>query len=249
MKKSTTTRFRISDIIIIIFAFVGGALLYFLSAVGIDKITPAAGAAGAFQQVTVKVNACNCITEFEPNPMLPGNGVQNDPYISNNMRVNIAFKANGVGKITIEDENGNVLYVFAQTNSNEPEHIIPIVFPSAGDHKLIIKIDGDEYAINGVSTELYFRIGKLPPIIPDIPGVPSTGSYIYIAGYAVQTYSLLASGIIVAVIAAILLFFVRRRQHRDETKVKVVTKTPTKRGKKPKSTKSSPSKTTTKKRR
>lgn len=225
MKKSTTTSFRFSNIIIIALAFVLGAVLYFVAAVGIDKLTPAAGAAsGAWQQVTVKVGVCDCITEFKPDPMLPGSGTVDDPFVSNNTSVGIAFKLNGTGKITIEDENGNVLYTYIQDVSNSPEQLATITFPNAGDHKLIIKIDGQEVSSNGVQTELYFRIGKLPPIIPDIPGVPSTGAYIYIGGYAVQTYSLIISGVAVAILAAFILFFYRRRQHRDETKIKVKTK-------------------------
>lgn len=223
MKKSTTTRSYFSNIFIIALAFVAGAMIYFLGAIGFDKIAPYAGAAnGSHQQVTVLVGTCNCITEFKPNPMLPGSGNQSDPYISNNMHVNMAFKANGIGKITIEDENGNILYEYNQTVIDGQERIIPIVFPNAGNHKIVIKFNGDEVSSNGVHTELFFRISRLIPIIPDleIPGVPNTGAYIYIAGYAVQTYSLIISGAVVAIVAGILLFFYRRRQRRDVTKVK-----------------------------
>lgn len=221
-KKSFRKYLHVSDIIIIVFAFIGGALLYFLISAGVDKIVPTVSATEQYSDNKDKV--CDCVTKFEPNPILPGAGTKNDPYISSSLRINISFKASTTGYITIENEVGNILYDYYQSISNDPGHIIPIVFAQAGNHQLIIKVNGNNDATDGANTELYFRVGELPPIIPNIPGVPSTGAYIYIGGYAVQTYSLLASGVIVAVIAAILLFIYRRRQHRDETSVKAFVK-------------------------
>lgn len=240
MKKTTTTSFRPSNILIIFIAFILGAVIYFFGAIGIDKIIPSAGAtSGAFQQVTVQVKGCNCITIFEPDPMLSGGGTKDNPYVSNNTHVSMGFKANGRGVITIEDENGKILYTFNQTDSNTPEQIVTIDFETVGTHKLIIKINGAETCANGVETELYFRIGKLPPIIPDIPlpwlpGVPNTG-YINIGGYAVQTYSLIISGVLFAIIAGFLLAAYRRREARNKTSIKVFVKKPRVRSKKSKS--------------
>jgi len=228
MKKSTTThhKHRLINIAIVAAAFLVGALLYFLLAIGINKITPVAGAAnGAWHQVTVTPGKCDCVVKFEPDPMLPGSGAESDFFIADNTTVGVKIGVNGVGYITIQDENGNVLYSYYQTSSDAIERTILITFPGVGEHKLIVKINGAEVALNGVDTELYFRVGKLPPLIP---GIPNTGGYIYIAGYAVQTYSLLASGVIMATIAAFLLFRYRRRQHRADTSVKVIKQKPAK---------------------
>ena len=237
MKKTVTNSFRLSNVLIISLAFLLGAVVYFLGAVGLDKITPAAGAAsGAFQQVSVQVDSCNCITEFKPDPMLPGSGKKDNPYISNSTQVSIAFKASGKGKITIEDEKGNILYTFNQTDPNTSEQIAKITFSTVGSHKLIIKIDGAEVCANGVETVLYFKIGKLQPIVPDItlpwmPNVPNTG-YIYIGGYAVQIYSLILSGLIFAIIAGLLLMVYRKRKARNQTNIRVFIKKSNTRSKK-----------------
>jgi hypothetical protein len=236
MKKSTTTRFRVSNLLIIILAFLTGGLIYFAGAILYDKLTPAAAAAGqAWQQVTVQVGVCDCITIFRPQPSLSGAGLSTDPFITNNTRVDILVGVSGVGHITIADETGRVLAEFDQNFGDNPERTISIAFPNAGDQRLIIKLNGAEITANGVLSELYFRIGKLPSLIPDIklPGVPNTG-YIYIGGYAVQIYSLLISGILSATAAGFLLAAYRRRQHRNQTTMRVFIKKPTKkRGKKP----------------
>lgn len=246
MKKTTKTSFRLSNIVIIFIAFILGTVVYFFGAISFDKITPSAGAtSGAFQQVTVQVDSCDCITIFEPEPMLPGSGTKDSPYTSNNTRVSMGFKANGKGIITVEDENGKILYTFKQTNSNTPEQIIVIDFKTVGTHKLIIKINGEETCANGVEAELYFRIGKLPTIVPDIqlPGTPNTG-YINIAGYSIQIYSLLLSGILFAILAGILLIVYRRREARNKTNIKVFIK---KSKTKSKKAKTSPKKTSKRK--
>ena len=227
MKKSTTTshKHRLINIAIVAAAFLVGALLYFLLAVGISKTTPTAGAAtGAWQQITVNVGACNCLIKFQPQPMLPGSGTLEDPFVSDNTTVGVLVQVNGSGTVTIEDGDGNILATYFQSNFDDPERVLDITFPNVGSHKLIVKINGDEVALNDVSTELYFSVSKLP----SIPGIPNTGGYIYIAGYAVQTYSLLASGVIMATIAAFLLFRYRRRQHRADTSVKVIKQKPAK---------------------
>lgn len=235
MKKSALLHIRISDIVIITFAFMGGSLAYFLGVVGIDKITPTANATiGTLsEQIVTENKTFDSIAEFSPNPALPGSGTQEDPYISSNMRVNLTFKIDGIGKVTIEDENGTILYEYDQIVSQNPGHIVPIVFTKAGNHSLTIKVNGDDY-ISNVNTKLHFRVGKLPPIVPNIPGVPNTGNYIYIGGYAVQTYSLLTSGMLVAILTGVLLFFYHRYQHHNAktTKKPKPTERPTSKKKK-----------------
>jgi hypothetical protein len=230
MKKSTTTTLRLSSFAILTLAFLAGMLVYFLGAIGVDKLTPAAGAvSGGWQQVTVVVASnCDCITIFRPQPSLAGSGAPSDPFISNNTEVDMLVGVSGVGHITIEDENGDILAEFDQNFGDPPDRIVHITFPDAGGHKLIIKCDGAEVAANGVSTELYFNIGHLQPIVPDftLPGAPKTGLYIYIAGYAVQVYSLLISGAIGAVAAWFILAAHRRRQQREKTQVRVFIKKP-----------------------
>jgi hypothetical protein len=229
MKKSTTTKLRLSNLVIIGLAFLAGMMVYFAGAIGYDRVVPHAGAAsGAWHQVTVRVGVCDCITIFQPEPSLPGGGTAGDPFVANNTQVSVMVGVSGVGHVTIQDEDGNILAEFDQTVSDPTERIVSVTFPSVGSHKLIVKLNGAEVAANGVSTELYFNIGRLPPLIPDLnlPGVPKTGIYVYIAGYAVQVYSLLISGVIGAVAAYFILKAHRRRQARNLTAVRVFIKKP-----------------------
>jgi hypothetical protein len=225
---------NIQNVIIIGVSFLLGATLYFVSAIGIDKFTPHASAASsAWHQVTVQVGICNCITKFEPSPSLSGGGTDIDPFVDNNTTVDMLVGVNGQGHVTIEDETGATLAEFDKTASDPTDRLVTINFKTVGSHKLIVKIDGFENAANGLPTELFFLIGKLPPLVPDIklpwmPNVPNTG-YIYIGGYAVQVYSLIISGAVFAVIAGILLAAHRRRQDRDRTNVKVFVRRQTRR--------------------
>jgi hypothetical protein len=229
MKKSTTTTHRLSSLATIALAFLAGMLVYLLGAIGYDRLVPTAGAASSsWQQVTVRVNQCDCITIFQPHPSLPGSGTASSPFVTNSTMVYVLVGVGGVGHVTIQDETGSILVEFDQTASDSLQRIVRLSFSNSGSHKLIIRFNGAEVAANGVPTELYFQIGRLPPLVPDLslPGAPKTGLYVYIGGYAVQTYSLLISGVVGAVLAGFLLAAHRRYQRLNRTKVRVFIKKP-----------------------
>jgi hypothetical protein len=223
MKKSTTTTRRsISSfsLLFIIAAFVAGALIYFFGALAISRLTPSAGAAsGGWHEVVVRVGACDCVAKFVPIPALPGDGSQINPYQTDNSSVQIAITVNGKGYVTVEDETGKIVLAYNKTSYNVEEKIATVELPhSLGEHKLIVKINGEISTAEDVSAVMYINLVALPPIIPNLPGVPSTGSYLYIAGYAVETYSLLIAGAIGAIIAGIVICFKRRFAPRKSKK-------------------------------
>jgi len=171
----------------------------------------------AFQQITITAAECECIVKFLPEQSLPGSGTVGDPYVTYNSRVPLLVGVTGTGIVTIEDQYGHVLYTYDKTSPEYAETIAQIDLPNGlGLYALTVKLNGVA-AIDGPSVRvpmfIDYRALPLPPEPPNTGGL----NYLYVGGYAVQTFGMIVAGILVAVVifGIFMIVAMRRRRQQD----------------------------------
>jgi hypothetical protein len=210
----------LSGVVIGAAAFCFGALVC-----GMVSIMAAAQWSGRAEAVSTTVEArveqCDCLVRFFPAAQLPGSGTASDPFVVKNTKVDVKVGVNGVGLITIEDEDGNVLFTYNKTTEGYEEILAHVELQDEiGDHYLIAKLDGDDIKFNGSRAILYFRLEE----VGDWIDVPSTG-YFRVFGYMVDASGAVASGLMSAIlfVGLFILFVVLKRREDERSKKKAST--------------------------
>jgi len=209
--------------LVTVLAFALGVVTYV--SVGIIISRQEVGANAAWHQLGVRAELCDCITEFIPAQPLPGSGTLADPHITYNSRVPVLVGVSGVGLVTIEDQLGNVLWSFNKVAHGFSEFEVPIdLLNGPGLYGLSVFLDGIEALGPNVESPMWieYRALPVPPVIPPVePDVPDTGSYLYIGGYAVQTYGVVLAGIAMAALVFgifVIIALKRRKQEEKEAR-------------------------------
>jgi hypothetical protein len=190
------------------FAFIGAIIgpLAVSALIGND-----ADASGAWHQVTVSALPCDCLIKFGPAQSLDGSGSESDPYITKNASVPVLIGVAGVGLVTIEDENGNVIFSYNKTTPKYAEIPATLTLPEVGTYYFIAKLNGDPIMSSGKLAEIWIEYESSDTGID----VPNTG-YFYFGGYAIGATKSLAAGLLSVLFFGLLwlivILFARRRQ-------------------------------------
>jgi len=211
---TTVKYYWVKAILVSAIAFALGIVAYVL--VGIAVAHGESRANAAWHQVTVRPITCDCIIKFVPEQPLAGSGTAADPYVAYNSHVPIVVGVAGAGLVTIEDQNGNVLYSYNKTSTGYEELIAPIeLLDGLGLYELTVKLDGVEALGPNVISPMFIDYRMLP-IEP--PGPPDTGvlGHLYVGGYAVQTLGALMAGLLFGTIAfGVFMMVAARRRRRN----------------------------------
>jgi hypothetical protein len=160
--------------------------------------------------VDVIVERCDCLIRFNPVPMLPGAGTAGDPYILKSNTVNVGVGVNGVGLVTIIDENGDVLFSYYKSTEGYEELPAQLTLPD-GLHRLTAQLDGDDIKWDGTGAVFYIKIGDDGSDID----VPTTGWF----GRKDNISGAVRSGVIsVVLIVGLFILFAVLKKREDKRK-------------------------------
>jgi len=218
--RAATDHYWLKATLVSAIAFALGIAMYIL--VGIAVAHGETNANAAWHQVSVEAIDCDCVIKFVPQQPLPGSGTALDPFVTYNALTPIIVGVSGVGLVTIEDQHGHVLYTFNKTTDGYEELIAPVNLPDGtGMYELVVKLNGVEAIGPSVILPMFLDYRGL--LLPPTTGV--AGGYLYVGGYAVQTFNVLASGALFGM-AAFLVFLIaaarRRRREAESTRSNVV---------------------------
>jgi len=196
---------------------IGGALLIIFGLVTlIVSMVQPVFATGATQTVNVIVRSDDMAIMID-SPKPESDGV----FYTDRSSFNMTVIANGVGLITIKDQNGNILWSHNKTVS-DMEKLSAVIFlvGNPGEYVLTASItsanNSSEFAV--AALRIAYRETAITPIPPIFP--PSTGVYLNAFGRSVSLEQIL-SLIIYAVIAGAIIFGViilaKRRKKEAES--------------------------------
>jgi len=212
-------------VLVTLLAFALGVVVYV--SVGIIMARGEVNANAAWHQITIQSAPCDCITEFVPVQHLPGSGTLADPYVTYNSHVPVLVGVSGMGLVTVRDQFGDVLWSFDKVTPGFTEFEVPIdLLHGLGLYSLSVFLDGIEALGPNVESPMWIDYRALPvppkpPKPPVEPDVPDTGSYLYIGGYAVQTYGATLAGVAVAALVFgifVIIALKRRKQEEKEAR-------------------------------
>ncbi|MCL1839724.1 hypothetical protein FWF89_01840 [Candidatus Saccharibacteria bacterium] len=213
--RTATNRYWIKAIAVSLIAFALGVAMYIL--VGIAVANGTANANAAWQQVTIQpITECDCVAKFVPEQPLPGSGTTADPFVTYNSRVPMIVGVEGVGLVTIEDQHGNVLWSYNKIEPTYAEFVAQVDLPDGlGLYELAVKLDGVESIGPNVTLPVFIDYRSLP-LPPEPPDTGANGGYLYIGGYAVQTFGVLLSGLLFGVVVFFIFFIAAARKRKQE---------------------------------
>jgi len=212
--RAETNRYWIRAVAVSVVAFVLGVAIYIL--VGVAVAHGMSRANAAWHQVTIAPVECDCVIKFVPNQPLLGSGTVIDPYITYNSQVPLVVGFTGVGLVTIEDQNGNILYTFNKVTAGYAEMIALVNLPNGLDtYELVVKVDGVEAIGPGVVLPMFLSYDLLPLRIAP-PNTGAGGGHLYVGGYAVQTLGVLMAGLLFGSMAFFIFFVAAARRRRRE---------------------------------
>jgi len=206
----------LSGVVVGVVAFCFGVLMC-----GVISIIMAARWSGSVEAASTVVSAvverCDCIVKFYPVAQLPGAGTADNPFVVKNTGVDVKVGVNGIGLITILDENGVVLFAYNKTVDGYEEISAHVELPyAAGEHRLTAKLDGNDIKFDGTEAVLYFYLEG----IGDWVDVPNTG-YFRVFGYMIDTSGVMTSGLVsAALLVGLFVLFVVLRRHENDRKKK-----------------------------
>ena len=194
-------------------AFLLGAFAYSVAAV----LRSSQPAEAADVSVSVRVERCDCLVVFRPSQSLPGAGTPGDPYVVEGNKVELTVGVNGVGTITIVDENGNVLFTYVKTTEGYEDIAVHLTLTD-GEHRLTALLDGNEIKFDGTPAVQYFLVQGF---WIDVPG---TGSF-RLFGTEIDAKGAVKTGFVtMTVFLGLFLVFVLLKK-RDEKERKAKAKT------------------------
>ena len=136
----------------------------------------------------------------------------------NSATVSVTFRVVGAGLITIEDQNGNILFSQNRTNSTEETITVNITLPGGpGTYSLTLSIFDPSIGIVSDSFTIVYQ--------PDggsggtTPGVPDTG-FIRIGNQEYSVASISVLGVIMAALAIIVIALKRRDKRNRQVDTK-----------------------------
>jgi len=188
-------------------AFLLGMLVYGVVAI-LQSSEPAEA---ADVSVSVQVERCDCIVVFRPSQSLLGAGTQGNPFVVEGNKTELTVGVNGVGTITITDENGNVLFTYVKTTEGYEEIAVHLTLPD-GEHRLTAQLDGDDIKFDGTAAVLYFLVQG------SWIDVPGTGSF-RLFGTEIDAKGAVKTGLLsAAVFVGLFLVFIvlKKREERDK---------------------------------
>ena len=212
-------------VLVTLLAFALGVVAYVVVGIVMTRgELRAEAASGGWQKVAVQARLCDCITEFIPAQPLPGSGTFEDPYVTYNSHVPVLVGVSGMGLVTVRDQFGNVLWSFDKTDPGFTEFEVPIdLAHGLGMYALSVFLDGIEALGPNVESPMWIDYRALPvppkpPKPPVEPDVPDTGSYLYIGGYAVQTYGVVLAGVAMAALVFGIFVIIALKRRKQEEK-------------------------------
>jgi hypothetical protein len=211
--RATSNRYWIRAVLVSLAAFALGGAMYVV--VGIAVAHGESRASAAWQQVAIQPLDCECILKFVPEQPLVGDGDVGSPYVSYNSQLSLVVGVASAGLITIEDQDGRVLFTYNKVSSVYEEVVAVVkLLDKLGVYELTVKLDGVKRLGPGVLSPMFVDYRGLP--LP--PGPPNTGGagHLYIGGYAVQTFGVLLAGLWFGAVAFFIFAIVAVRRQKQE---------------------------------
>ena len=180
-------------------------------------LTPAKVAAVSDSQIVEVVVPAHALAISITTPL--------SPYKTTNANFDMVLIANGIGVVTITDQNYNVLWTYNKTTDGQKTLTASVsLVGDPGSYFLTAQIVNSDLSPSSASSTLtveYQATVIVPPVIPD-PGLPNTGLYLKVLGRAVSFNQLLSLTIFVAPVVGLLTWLIvfRRRQQRARAEVR-----------------------------
>ena len=178
-----------------------------------DDLNISPGASSGAELVQIVVPEAHRLIDFSADN-LPGSGTEGDLYVTYNAGFDISVKLFGEGRLTIRDQNGNVLATYDKTTVGLETITLPVeLLDGIGDYILTAEFSNplDDSEVYGVVTIRVRWEAVVGPVLSAPLDVPSTGYY-YFVGYAVAQSSFWACVTGISVTAIVVYFVVKWRR-------------------------------------